>query len=78
MDEDRLNHVCAEAQALRIIIGAILEIFPDQILLRQTIKKHAQAIGSMLPSETEEQKQHIALIRKKLNTFSWVIEEPRQ
>ena len=70
MDKERFEHVAAEVLALRIMISAFTELFPDPTLLRQSIERHAKVFVSMLPAQTEEQKQYTEMVRRKLNTFS--------
>ena len=73
MDEERFEHMAAEVTALRIMVSALTDFTPDPTLLHQTISKHAEHFVSVLPPMTEEQKQHIELVRRKLNTFSHLL-----
>ncbi len=75
MDEERLNNAAAETIALRVVISALVELYPDHALLRQSIERHTKAFGLMFPAETEEQREFATLIRRKLNTFSELIEK---
>jgi hypothetical protein len=44
MDEERFETVAAHVLASHIVIAAIVDLFPDPGLLRETIAKHAKGL----------------------------------
>jgi hypothetical protein len=44
MDEERFETVAAQVLASHIVIAAIVDLFPDPGLLRETIAKHAKGL----------------------------------
>ena len=75
MDEERFETVAAQVLASHIVIAALVDLFPDPGLLRETIAKHAKGLLSLLPSETEEQREYVASVWRKLNVFSELLQE---
>jgi hypothetical protein len=75
MDEERFEAVAAQVLALDIVIGALVDLFPNPGLLREAIAEHAKAFLSGLPSETKEQRQYVKSVWRKLNAFSELLQE---
>ena len=72
MTEDekrRLESVAAEATSLRIIVGALIDLFPDPELLRSTIELHAKLVLSGMPVEIEENRVFVETVWRKLNSW---------
>jgi hypothetical protein len=72
-NEERFESVAAQVVALRIIVSAVIENFPERGVLGEAIQEHAKAVLSSLPTTTEDQKHFRDLAQEQLDYFAGLL-----
>lgn len=67
-ESERLNEVCAEAQALRSLVAALVSMSPEPQELRAAIEQQIEATTAMLLGELTTQ-SYIDLVERKSRTY---------